>query len=217
MNRTPAPTLRTRAAACGSTLLVHLLVLLLLLQEDRVERSRPLPPRVLPVNVWIHLPPLETPTRPATGEVTIALRGQPAPAPVPVPEFVPRRAIVLPPADAPAPTPEQRAGVDWYAEASKLAARAAQDEGPSDGFGEPLQKMREPCEPRESSFKWNPEQKKYGLLPLPYIVIGEACVIGLGFFGCALGSPPEPNSHLFDDMRAGRTPESSVPHPNYCD
>lgn len=43
------------------------------------------------------------------------------------------------------------------------------------------------------------------------------CVVGLGFFGCPIGAPPEPNSHLFDDMKAGKTPDSSVPDVHYCD
>lgn len=54
-------------------------------------------------------------------------------------------------------------------------------------------------------------------MPLPYMMIGERCVIGLGFFGCALGALPEPEKGLFDDMRAGLTQESSIPGVDTCD
>jgi hypothetical protein len=32
-----------------------------------------------------------------------------------------------------------------------------------------------------------------------------------------MGPLPEANSHLFDDMKAGKTQESSVPDPDICD
>ncbi len=35
--------------------------------------------------------------------------------------------------------------------------------------------------------------------------------MGLGFFGCALGKPPEANSHLFDGMHDPDRQRSSVP------
>lgn len=213
MHHSPTSNSRVRSAAAVSTLLVHALLLLLLLQEDRIERRAALPTRAM-VNMWIHLPPPPIPQ---------ANREEAAPDPrdrPPVPRpSLPRTAIVLQPSvETPAnPSTRETAPVDWYGEAGKLAARAAEDTAPSDGFGEPLQKMRETCEPRDSSFDWNPEEKKYGLLPLPYVMLGQRCVIGLGFFGCTLSALPEPNKHLFDDMEAGRTPDSSVPHPNYCD
>jgi hypothetical protein len=74
--------------------------------------------------------------------------------------------------------------------------------------------MHQACKPRKSSFEWNPEEKKAGLLPLPYVRLGN-CVVGLGFFGCSGGT--EANGHLFDDLKKGDRPVSSVPDPNTCD
>jgi hypothetical protein len=38
--------------------------------------------------------------------------------------------------------------------------------------------------------------------------------VGLGFFGCGFGKPPEANQHLFDAMRDPDRPHSSVPGPD---
>jgi len=45
---------------------------------------------------------------------------------------------------------------------------------------------------------------------LPYVRLGEQCVLGLGFFGCAFGRAP-PESHLFDGLKDPDRPRSSVP------
>jgi hypothetical protein len=57
---------------------------------------------------------------------------------------------------------------------------------------------------------WEPVQKHFGLAgPLPYVRAGN-CVLGLGFFGCAVGKPPPSNGHGFDGMRDPDRP-GSVP------
>lgn len=122
--------------------------------------------------------------------------------------------------EAPPAEPSEEASparIDWYAEAARLAAQGAGEPKAPATLGKPLQKMREPCKPRESSFEWSPEEAKAGLFPLPYVIIGERCLVTVGFFSCVLGELPPPNKHLFDDMQAGRTPDSSVPDPNVCD
>ncbi len=67
--------------------------------------------------------------------------------------------------------------------------------------------------PKPKEFPWDPEPDKAGLAAgfIPYVVIGERCVVGLGFFGCALGKKPPPNSHLFDGMHDPNRQRSSVP------
>jgi hypothetical protein len=56
---------------------------------------------------------------------------------------------------------------------------------------------------------WEPEHKHFGLAgPLPYVRAGN-CVLGLGFFGCAVGTLPA-KSHLFDGMLDPDRP-SSIP------
>lgn len=108
--------------------------------------------------------------------------------------------------------------IDWYGEAARLAARLADAPEPPERIGPPLPKLRQPCRPRESSFKWSPQEEKYGLVPLPYIIIADRCIVtAIGMFSCVLGAPPPPEAGLFDDMRAGRTPHSPVPDPHSCD
>ncbi|HEV7632506.1 MAG TPA: hypothetical protein VGO41_05910 [Steroidobacteraceae bacterium] len=119
-----------------------------------------------------------------------------------------------------APAPEPAAPVDWANEA-RVAARAATDgsgEPTTRLFGEPLKPALRKCEKRASSFEWNPEPKKAGFIGiLPYVRLGKRCIVGLGFFGCALGALPEPNSHLFDDMSDPGHITTSVPGVDRCD
>lgn len=84
-------------------------------------------------------------------------------------------------------------------------------------FSPPPQPLREPCKPKESSFQWKAGEPRAGLLPLPFVRIGERCIVGLGFFGCALGELPPPNDKMFDDMKKGEQSPSSVPDPHHCD
>jgi hypothetical protein len=109
--------------------------------------------------------------------------------------------------------------VDWYSEAETVA----KDRGPallamqdkncdhttSDRPGSMLPecgKKRKP--PRE----WEPEPTLGGFEGLlPFVRIGKRCVVGLGFFGCALGKLPEADGHVFDDMNDPDRPTSSVP------
>jgi hypothetical protein len=112
-----------------------------------------------------------------------------------------------------------RGRVDWYSEAEVVAKdRGAEllvmqdkncEHTQSDRPGSMLPKCgKKPKPPRE----WEPEPKRFGLEGLlPFVRINERCVIGLGFFGCALGKMPEPDGHLFDDMKDPDRPTSSVP------
>ncbi len=62
-------------------------------------------------------------------------------------------------------------------------------------------------------FEWDPEPDQVGLAEgfIPYVRIGQRCVVGLGFFGCNLSKLPEANSHLFDGMHDPDRQRSSVP------
>lgn len=105
--------------------------------------------------------------------------------------------------------------VDWRAEGVAAAARQAAP--PADpGFTPAPKPLRKPCEKPKSNWEWNPQPKKAGIAPLPYVVLGR-CVVGLGFFACSPQKPPEANSHLLDDMRDGKASPSSVPDPERCD
>jgi hypothetical protein len=207
-------TVRGRVIAASFTLAVHGLFVLLLLLEKRLP-PRELPPRRL-VGMWIHLPPVLDPVdQSAAATPPPARKPEVAPPPAPAPADTPAEPTDVQPAQLADEPSLPR--VDWHAEAARLAARGAGEPEAPPTIGKPLQKMREPCEPRESSFEWNAEEPKAGLLPLPYVIIAERCMISVGFFSCILGPLPPPDKHLFDDMQAGRTPDSSVPDPNTCD
>jgi hypothetical protein len=104
--------------------------------------------------------------------------------------------------------------IDWNLEAAR-SARAVVERGAKSRekhIGEhPPSPFREKKKPKE--FEWNPEPKKAGFAAgfIPYVVIGQRCVVGLGFFGCALGKKPEANGHLFDGMHDPDRQRSSVP------
>jgi hypothetical protein len=71
------------------------------------------------------------------------------------------------------------------------------------------------CKKPLRSFQWNPELPKAGIEGfIPYVRLGKHCVLGLGFFGCALGKQ-EANGHLFDDLKNPDRPGSSVPDVNH--
>lgn len=106
--------------------------------------------------------------------------------------------------------------IDWQREAER-SARAVVEQGARSvekriGEHPPVpsafQKKKPPKE-----FPWDPEPDKAGLAAgfIPYVVIGQRCVVGLGFFGCALGKKPPANSHLFDGMHDPDRQRSSVP------
>jgi hypothetical protein len=64
---------------------------------------------------------------------------------------------------------------------------------------------------RESLAKdWQPEPKRAGFIGIfPYVRLGR-CIIGLGFWGCAVQTPSADGT-LFEDMRNPDRPASSVP------
>jgi hypothetical protein len=214
MQHSKASAVRVKASVVFLTLMVHGLLILLFFQGESVENRTPMwqPPMV---DVWIHLP--QPPSRIDGDQPAPRRRSEESP----LLSVTPSVAITLQQAEVPpsqaAEDSEGTTTVDWYGEASKLAARHAEDSSVPGGMGQPVQKMREACKPRDSSFEWSPEQEEYGLLPLPYMMVGERCVVGIRFFSCSLGAMPEPNKRLFDDMRKGSTPQSSVPSPHTCD
>ncbi|HEU4530683.1 MAG TPA: hypothetical protein VFR59_05825 [Steroidobacteraceae bacterium] len=129
------------------------------------------------------------------------------------PAVSPDTAITPPLSQPPAPR------IDWTLEAERAArdAAAAREQPGPRAFGEqPVSPYRR-CKPRESSFEWDPEPDKAGFAGgLPFVRLGERCIVGLGFFGCAIGKLPEANGELFADMHSAREPESSVPDLDEC-
>lgn len=174
----------------------------LLLVGSRFPARPPAPVQEL-VSIPITLVPLVPAPAPAEEE-PVSTAAPRASAPTrPPPVALPSTAITLPaPAiETPVPPAEPPGNVDWFAQSVDRAARyAAEVEAPPATIGNPPQKMREPCKPRESSFKWKSDSRPTGL---------GALTPGW--------EEPEPDKHLFDDMMAGRRSKSSVPDPNVCD
>jgi hypothetical protein len=222
--RTP---FRVSAAAGALTLAMHGMLALLLMLEDG-DMQRPLPAARALTGMWIHLPP------PSLGETEVP----PDPARADVPAEVPaaphpRTAITLTPVPAVAPesspearvatNPESRPPTDWELEARKRAGTFGSDD--PETFSPPPETTREACKPHQSSM-WpkKPEQEdappswQDNFKPPPGSVMLGGRRVGVVGIGIPIGGPkPEPNSHLFDDMMAGKSPRSSVPDPHVCD
>lgn len=197
---------RVRAALL--TLAAHALALIWLLSDPRMAARVTAPPRE-PVSIAITLPPLPRPveTEPAPSPEAPAPAGEaprrePERRPPPVEMPRPATAITLPaPEVASEETPAEPGDVNWFARAAEHAQRYVDGlAGPEPKAQPPGPKVRQSCQPRESSFKWKKDSKPTG-----------SGALTLGW------EPPPANGGLFDDMMAGRTPRSSVPDPNNCD
>jgi hypothetical protein len=136
----------------------------------------------------------------------------------------PRRPTTRRPLEPPADTaitpppagPKDRPPIDWYGEAERAARGAAEADAPR-SFDEQPPSLDRKCKKREPSFEWNPEPGRVGVAGgLPFVRLGERCVLGLGFFGCGIGKAPEANGDLFDDMNDPNENTSSVPDPDDC-
>jgi hypothetical protein len=203
---------RVRAAAIGLALLAHVLVLLLFRSGNSAPSREP--SLLQFVSFW----PPDQPAPTVVSPPSQPLRRVPAPSRELTPRSAPSTAAQTAPTEAVAPPTEEspRSSIDWRGEAVRAAARNAAKEDQPQTFSPPPKVVRQPCKPKESSFQWNPEEKKAGLLPLPYVRLGN-CIVGLGFFGCGLNGPPPANGHLFDDLQKGDRPVSSIPDPNVCE
>jgi hypothetical protein len=97
------------------------------------------------------------------------------------------------------------APIDWQLEAQRSAqaigADLARGEPKCDDSGRPWS-LQPKCRKPKHPPAWEPETPRAGFDHLiPYVRLGKRCILGLGFFGCALGKLPEANGHLFDDMK----------------
>ena len=205
MRRPLRPT-RVRAAAVLLALLAHALLLLLFSFGNR----RPSEPAIWQfVSIWPPDQPAPVITRtPSPRQPRTRAPATRNPPPIVAPA-VPTESESPPQPEAPRPS------IDWYGQAASAAARSAAKGDQPPTFSPPPKVVHQACKPKKQSFEWNPEEKKAGLLPLPYVRVGN-CIIMLGFFSCSSEGPPA-NGHLFDDLRKGDRPVSSVPDPNTCD
>ncbi|MGD9598213.1 MAG: hypothetical protein AB7G76_11665 [Steroidobacteraceae bacterium] len=185
----------------------HLLVLLLATREIRSRNARATQPAVVVTSIrWSE--PLSEARQRRGGATTPAARLL-----VPVAPRVQPLPAVPQPAAPPAAAPSR----DWHG-AAREAARAAIDAAPPPPrpFGVQPQTPYRECGERKS-FEWNPEPGRGGFAAgLPYVRLGKRCVVGLGFFGCAMGELPKANGELLDDMDAPERDRSSVPRLDDC-
>jgi hypothetical protein len=113
--------------------------------------------------------------------------------------------------------PSENPAIDWEREAQRTAASMAPslirkqlrecEEAKKHG------KYPPGCKKPASEYEphWEPEPRRAGFAPLPYVRIGKRCVVGLGFFGCTLGKLPEPDGSVFENAYDTNRPQSSVP------
>jgi hypothetical protein len=121
------------------------------------------------------------------------------------------RNISEPTAPAPPSSPLEPPGIDWRHEAERSANQAIQMQlAPKPrGFEE---RAAPAPPPKARSFGWDPSPGKVGFSAgLPYVKVGKRCVVGLGFFGCAIGELPDANGQLFEGMDDPDRERSSVP------
>jgi hypothetical protein len=113
---------------------------------------------------------------------------------------------------------QSRPVVDWDAAAKSAAVRALED-GTSAGkvFGDIAASPYRDCQRRKRSWQWIPERKKSGFSGgLPWVQVSDHCIVGLGFFGCAIGELPPPRGDLLDDMDTSNQLQSTVPGIEDC-
>jgi hypothetical protein len=167
-------------------------------EDDRVSRR-------IRLIVVTPMPPAVQQRR----EAQTALRAKAASAP---PAPVPESPVVQ------TGEPPSQAHVDWDKEAARVGHSASLSSQPTDRRCDDTDRpgsMLPRCKKQPRPFEWNPEPKRVGFAGvLPYVRLGDFCVLGLGFFGCAIGERPRANIHLFDELHNPDRPRSSVPDAN---
>ena len=107
------------------------------------------------------------------------------------------------------------APIDWNRESALAGQRlgAAEVTTKSRTFGAPLAPSTQLCRQSNVKAPWNKELRRAGFIGgLPYVRLGKRCLVGLPFFGCAIGHLPEADSQLLADMGNTDRARSSVPN-----
>jgi hypothetical protein len=119
---------------------------------------------------------------------------------------------------AAAPQAEPLPPIDWAAEQDQVAESKGRENWKQLSQhcrdAEALHIHPPECHRYVAPEPWEPEEKRFGLAgPLPYVRLGQ-CVLGLGFWGCAVGKPP-PNGHRLEGMRDPDRPSSMPDNGSY--
>jgi hypothetical protein len=185
----------------------HVLLLWAFVYANRMEARRLTAGSPQPLSVWIAI----IQGRGAVGRD----RGTPnAPPALRSPSNFKVENLAAPPIELPAIEEQITPSIDWGLEASREARSAAAGDGTSKtrAFGAIPKPYFKPCGESKPAFGWDREPKKVGFMAgLPYVRVGKRCIVGLPFFGCALGKLPEANSGLLADMKGDGQSEQSVP------
>lgn len=189
-------------------LILHGLLILIFLRADRgAESTHPQEGVHVRILYLLTLPRLGPRAPGVVRELTRRGRGNSGSRIVPAP------VRVRPP---PAPTISVPYGpaIDWQQAADEVARSLTSKHGTKvhPGSGEHPPTPYEDCEP-QPQFAWDPEPKRVGLIDhwLPYLRLGNHCIVTLGMFGCVIGQLPAPNGHLFERAAAGSAKQNSTP------
>ncbi len=198
-----------RRLGSGSVVLVAHVLLALFISSSLIQTQTARSPTEETVLVTIAVPAVHLPSgTPRTTRKLASERAALTPIQTePPPTIRSVNALTAPAVDA---GPQ----IDW-AEASHRAAIATAQTSPVVTPDCDLWNSRErenrPCK-KPRSFEWRPNPRLVefaGLLP--YVHVGDRCVVGLGFFGCGVGSAAKANGHLFDGMKDADFPQSPIP------
>jgi hypothetical protein len=145
-------------------------------------------------------PPEPTKSRPSTQSAR-PVRTKPAAGPVAAP---------VPPRER-----AEKNAPDWVSEAHSVAqSMAPQLNNELEEKCATARRLAQALPPgcKKESFEkdWRPQPQRTGFVGIfPYVRLGK-CIIGLGFFGCAVQEPTADGT-LFEDFRNPDRPRSSVP------
>ncbi|MGA7541265.1 MAG: hypothetical protein WBW93_21090 [Steroidobacteraceae bacterium] len=185
-----------RVAAASAVLVVHGLLILLFLRADRGAKASP-PQEIVRTGILylLSLPQQRPKTRAPTRATT---RRRPGRSRRPTGARTPAPAMPQPAPIVPAP---YRPRLGWHEAAAEVARALTSRRGTKvrPGSGEHPSSPYRDCEP-QAQFAWDPEPTRVGLIDhwLPYLRLGDHCIVTLGMFGCVVGRLPGPNGHLFD-------------------
>jgi len=196
-----------RFAAATAVLVVHGLLILLLLRADRGAKGNPPQEAVRTRILYV----LNLPRQPAQARTRAPTRRRPRKSRIPI---VARTPAVATPPVAPKVAVPYRPELDWHEAAAAVARSLTRGRGtqvhPESGEDPPSPYVD--CAP-PPQWAWDPQPKRLGLIDhwLPYLRLGDHCIVSLGFFGCVVGHLPEPNGQLLDRVVAGETRKISTP------
>jgi hypothetical protein len=195
-----------RLAAATVVLMVHGLAIVLFLRADRAKPSHSREEVYASILYFLRMPQ----PRPAPA----AASHLPRPPKISRRPSKPRLPAAPMPQAPPIPAIPHSPNVDWRQAADEVARSLTSqraktivpgsDQHPSSPYAD--------CE-QQPQFAWDPEPKRIGLIHhwLPYIRLGNHCILSLGFFGCVVGHLPGPNAHLLDRVVGSKATPTPTP------